>query len=155
MRRTEADAAIPVGRAAFPTAAMRPTHRVLGIASVGLAIALTACGLHVSKHGLSGNILGHSFSAAKGSLPAGFPSAVPAPDSSRVLGGGGGDNRWDAVFAVTGTITSGTTAYESKLRSAGYTITNYQSGSTPVTGGTAIGIDGHHGDRIRRDIPGR
>ncbi len=30
-------------------------------------------------------------------------------------------------------------AYESKLRAAGYTIANYQSGSTPVTAGTSSG----------------
>jgi hypothetical protein len=96
-------------------------------------IAVSACSLHVSKHGISGNILGHSFSGAEGALPAGFPNNVPVPDSSRVLAGGGTNNAWDVAFAVTGAVTSGTSGYESKLRSAGYTITNIRSGSTPVT----------------------
>ncbi len=130
----------PIPRAAAPpSTGRRPVRGTLGIAAVGLAIALTGCGLHVSKNGVSGNILGHSFSASKGSLPAGFPSAVPVPDGSRVLGGGGADNHWDAAFAVTGVITSGTMAYESKLRAAGFTITNYQAGSTPVTSATGSG----------------
>jgi hypothetical protein len=117
----------------------RSVHGLVILAAVGLAVAAAGCGLNVSKHGVSGNIFGHSFSAEKGALPAGFPSSVPTPDASRVLGGGGADNRWDAAFAVTGTLTAGTMAYESKLRSAGFTITNYQAGSTPVTGATGSG----------------
>ena len=101
---------------------------------VAAGLALSACGLHVSKHGVSGNVFGHHFSAASGQLPSGFPSGVPVPDASRVLGGGGADNRWDVGFAVTGSITSGTAAYEAKFRSAGYTVSNIQSGSTPDTG---------------------
>jgi hypothetical protein len=139
MRRTEEDAASPVGPPARRSPTSRPLRRLLGMASVGVALTLSGCGLHVSKSGVSGNILGHSFSVAKGSLPAGFPSAVPTPDSSRVLGGGGADNRWGAVFAVTGTITSGTAAYQSKLSAAGYAITNTHSGSTPVTAATDSG----------------
>jgi hypothetical protein len=102
-------------------------------------MAIAGCSLHVSKNGVSGNIFGHSFSASKGSLPTGFPSDIPTPDASRVLGGGGADKGWDAAFAVTGTITAGTMAYAAKLRSAGYTVSNYQSGTTPVTGTTGSG----------------
>jgi hypothetical protein len=108
----------------FPLAAVAATA----------ALALSACGLHVSKHGVTGNFFGHQFSAASGQLPAGFPSAVPVPDASRVLGGGGADNRWDAGFAVTGSITAGTAAYQAKFQSAGYTLSNIRSGSTPATG---------------------
>jgi hypothetical protein len=103
-------------------------------ALVAVGLTLSACSLHISKHGLSGNALGHSFSAASGQLPAGFPSSVPQPDNSRVLGGGGSDNRWEAAFAVTGSLTPGTTAYQDKFQSAGYTLSNIQSGSTPATG---------------------
>ena len=104
---------------------------------VAVGLALSACGLHVSKHGVSGNILGHSFSASSGQLPTGFPSSVPVPDNSRVLGGAGSDNRWDVAFAVTGSLTQGTTAYQDKLRSAGYTISNVETGSTTVTSNPA------------------
>ena len=51
-----------------------------------------------------------------------------------MLGGGGSDNRWDVAFAVTGSLTQGTTAYQDKFQSAGYTLSNIQSGSTPATG---------------------
>ena len=105
---------------------------VLLLASLGLA--LSACGLHISKHGVSGNVFGHKFSAASGELPSGFPSSVPVPDASRVLGGGGADNKWDVGFAVTGSITTGTAAYQAKFQSAGYTLSNIRSGSTPDTG---------------------
>jgi hypothetical protein len=101
---------------------------------IAVGLGLSACGLHVSKHGVSGNLFGHSFSAASGQLPAGFPSSVPVPDSSRVLIGGGSDNRWDVGFAVTGSLSAGTTAYQDKFQSAGYTLSNIQSGSTPATG---------------------
>lgn len=116
------------------TAKIRPRWTVLGAVCLGLV--LTGCSLHVSKHGVSGNIFGHSFSGAKGSLPAGFPSDVPTPDQSRVLAGGGSDNNWDVAFAVTGAVDAGTTAYQSKLQAAGYTIGNVHTGSTQVTGST-------------------
>ena len=103
-------------------------------ALVAIGLSLSACGLHVSKHGVSGNIFGHRFSAASGQLPAGFPSGVPVPDASRVLGGGGADDRWDVAFAVTGSTAAGTSAYQAKFQSAGYTLSNVQAGSTPVTG---------------------
>jgi hypothetical protein len=99
-----------------------------------MGLALSACGLHISKHGVSGTVFGHSFSASTGQLPAGFPSSVPVPGNSRVLGGGGSDNNWDVAFAVTGSLTQGTTAYQDKFQSAGYTLSNVQSGSTPATG---------------------
>jgi hypothetical protein len=102
----------------------------IAITSAGLL--LSACGLHISKHGVSGNILGHSFSAARGSLPGGFPGGVPVPQGARVLGGGGSNGRWDVAFAATGSATAGATAYEDKFRSAGYTITDAQTGSAPL-----------------------
>ncbi|HEX3980042.1 MAG TPA: hypothetical protein VHW93_02410 [Acidimicrobiales bacterium] len=86
---------------------------------------------------MSGDVFGHTFSAAKGSLPSGFPSNVPVPDNSRVLGGGGTQNNWDVAFAVTGSVTTGTAAYRSKFQSAGYTISGVRSGTTPVTGGAS------------------
>jgi len=104
-----------------------------------VAVALAACSLHISKHGISGNILGHNFSGATGALPAGFPSDVPVPDNSRVLAGGGTQNNWDVAFAVQGTVAQGTTAYQSKLRSAGYTVSNVQSGSAATATSTASG----------------
>ena len=103
-------------------------------ALLAIGLSLSACGLHVSKHGVSGNIFGHRFSAASGQLPAGFPSGVPVPDASRVLGGGGADDRWDVAFAVTGSTAAGTSAYKAKFQSAGYTLSNVQAGSTPITG---------------------
>jgi hypothetical protein len=112
-------------------------HAALAVVVSG--VALSACSLHVSRHGISGNILGHSFSGAEGVLPAGFPNNVPVPDHSRVLAGGGTNNAWDVAFAVTGPVTSGTSGYESKLGAAGYTITNIRSGSTPVTAVTDPG----------------
>ena len=36
---------------------------------VATALALSACSLHISKNGVSGNVFGHHFSAAKGALP--------------------------------------------------------------------------------------
>jgi hypothetical protein len=103
-------------------------------ALVAMGLALSACGLHVSKHGVSVNAFGHRFSASSGQMPVGFPSSVPVPDNSRVLIGGGSDNRSDVGFAVTGSLTQGTTAYQDKFQSAGYTLSNIQSGSTPATG---------------------
>ena len=101
-------------------------------------LVLSACSLHVSKHGISGNVFGHSFSGASGQLPTGFPSDVPVPDHSRVLVGGGTDNDWDVGFAVTGSLSAGTTAYQDKLQSAGYAISNVETGSTTVTSNTAV-----------------
>jgi hypothetical protein len=95
--------------------------------------ALAGCGIHISKNGVSGNILGHSFSGSKGSLPAGFPSQIPIPDDSRVLVGGGTDSRWDVAFAVTGSLATGTSKYQHELGSAGYTVTGIQTGSTADT----------------------
>ena len=119
---------------------LRRGRVVLGVPmAVVAALALSACSLHLSKNGISGNVLGHSFSGSSGALPTGFPSNVPVPDGSRVLGGAGTSNRWDAAFAVTGAVTTGTAAYESKFRSAGYTLTNVESGSTQVTATTSAG----------------
>jgi hypothetical protein len=115
-----------------PDPGLRRTWRWwLPLLAAGLT--LSACGVHISKHGISGNILGHSFSAASGQLPGGFPSNVPQPDNSRVLYGGGADNAWDVAFAVTGSLNPGTAAYRSKLQSAGYTVSTIQSGSAPDT----------------------
>ncbi len=103
-----------------------------------VALSLAACGIHVTKNGISGNILGHSFSGSRGSLPAGWPSSITMPDNYRVIAAGGTDNRWDAVLGVTGSFSSGTAAYQSKLQSAGYTISNVQTGSLP-TGSSGAG----------------
>lgn len=107
---------------------------ILALASVGLV--LSGCSLHVTKNGISGNAFGHNFSGATGALPSGFPSSVPSPGNSRVLAGGGTSNNWDVGFAVTGSTTSGASAYQSKFQSAGYAVTNVQTGSSPVSGGT-------------------
>lgn len=120
---------------------VRRRRTVLATATMGAAAALVlgACSLHITPHGVSGNILGHSFSGATGALPAGFPSDVPVPDNSRVLAGGGTSNDWDVAFAVKGTVTSGTSAYASKLRSAGYSVSNVQSGSAETPTSAASG----------------
>ena len=117
-----------------PGSAGRPGRSLAWALPAVLALTLSACSLHVSSHGVSGNVFGHSFSAAKGALPSGFPSGVPVPDHSRVLGGGGTENNWDAAFAVTGSIAAGAAAYQAKFESAGYTISDVRSGTTPVTG---------------------
>jgi hypothetical protein len=106
----------------------------LAVASVGLVLA--GCGLHVTKHGMSGNAFGHSFSGATGALPAGFPSAVPLPDHSRVMVGGGTGNDWNVTFAVAGPAATGAAAYQAKVQAAGYTVSNLQAGSAPVTPGS-------------------
>jgi hypothetical protein len=114
----------------------RSVARLVCLPSIALAsagLALSACGLHVSKHGVSGNIMGHSFSAASGSLPAGFPGGVPVPAGARVLGGGGTNGRWDVSFAATGSATVGASAYQERFRSDGYTITDAQAGSAPIS----------------------
>ena len=127
------------GRPPRRGAGRRPALAVLVALSVAPAFLLGACSLHVSKNGISGNILGHKFSGASGALPAGFPSDVAVPDSSRVLAGGGTANHWDVAFAVMGTVASGTAAYAAKLRSDGYTVSKVQSGSvtTPTGAGPA------------------
>ncbi len=112
----------------------RGGRSTLAFASVGLVLA--GCSLQVTKHGVSGNAFGHSFSGASGALPTGFPSDVPVPDHSRVLAGGGTGNTWDVSFAATGSTTSATASYQSKFRSAGYTVSNAASGSSPIPGGT-------------------
>jgi hypothetical protein len=98
-------------------------------------LVLSGCSLHVTKHGVSGNAFGHNFSGATGELPAGFPTNVPLPDHSRVLIGGGTNNKWDVAFAVTGSQASETSAYQAKVQSAGYTISNVQTGSPPIASG--------------------
>ena len=123
------------GGARTPSGTRRAAHRVAPstVAVVVAGLALAGCGIHVSKHGVSGNILGHSFSGESGSLPAGFPSGIPAPGHSRVLGGGGVDDRWDAAYAVTGNVTAGMTAYEGEFRTSGFTVTDAENGTTPIT----------------------
>jgi len=128
------------GAEARPPWAHRRLARGVGpllVLSAVTGSVLTGCGLHVTKNGVSGDILGHSFSADRGALPAGFPSDVPTPDHARVLGGGGTDNRWDAAFALNGGVTSGTEAYEDKFRSAGFIITNAEIGTVPTPSSTA------------------
>ncbi len=128
---------IPVGSPAPGSRPRRTWRWLLPLVATGLTVS--ACSLHISKHGISGNVFGHHFSGASGQLPSGFPSTVPVPDNSRVLFGGGTDNDWDVSFAVTGSLSSGTTAYQSKFQSAGYTISNVETGSTTVTSNTAVG----------------
>ncbi len=107
-----------------------------------VAMMLAACGVHISKNGISGNFGGHSFSAASGALPSGFPSAVPVPTGSRVLGGGGSDSRWDVAFAATGNVSAGATSYQAQFRSDGYTVTNVETGSTATPEGQPAGSSG-------------
>jgi len=95
-----------------------------------VGVLSAACSLHISKNGISGNIAGHNFSAVVHSLPSGFPTTVPQPDGSRVLGGGATNGDFDAVFAVSGSVTAGAQAYESKFRSAGFTVTVTNAPST-------------------------
>ena len=120
----------------------RARSRVAVVAAVLVAgLGLSACGLHVSKNGVSGNILGHKFSAAEHQLPAGFPSDIPTPTGATVLGGGGVSDAngggWDAAFALTGTVAAGSTAYQKQFTDAGYTVTDVQtSGPTSVTAPT-------------------
>lgn len=139
MVRTSAGSLAEFGSGIPPSLTAGPgrTWRWRGLSLAAAGLALSACGLHVSKHGVSGSLFGHSFSAASGQLPTGFPSSVPVPDASRVLGGGGADSQWDVGFAVTGSITTGTAAYRAKFQSAGYVISNVQSGSTPGTGSSS------------------
>ncbi len=110
---------------------------VVGAGLLSLALAGSACGLHISKNGISGNILGHKFSAAVHQLPAGFPSAVPLPANSRVLGGGGGSDSqgtvYDAAFAVSGSVPAVFSSYQSTFKNAGYTISNVQPPSSVTT----------------------
>jgi hypothetical protein len=103
-------------------------------------LAATVLGLSACSSGTSvtGSVNGQNYSAASGKLPSGFPSDVPTPSNSRVLGGGGGGNNWAVAFAVSGSVQSGTTAYQSKLTSAGYTIANAQSGASASAAGAAF-----------------
>jgi hypothetical protein len=39
----------------------------------------------------------------------------------------------DVAFAATGDVTASTIAYEGQFRTAGHTVINEESGSTPVT----------------------
>jgi hypothetical protein len=107
---------------------------LLGLTVV--AVGLTACGVHISKNGISGSIDGHQFSAAVKGLPAGFPGDVPLPGGARTLGGAGTNGGYDAAFAVPGVVGAGTQAYESKFRSAGYSVTDIGSPSTTELSGS-------------------
>ena len=121
----------------------RPDRVGAGAAAlVGLSLLLAGCGLHVSKHGISGSVFGHKFSESKGALPTGFPSDIPVPAHSRVVVGGGADNDWNVAFAVTGDVQSGATGYQAQFRSAGYAVTDVQAGSssTPTSGTTSSTI---------------
>jgi hypothetical protein len=110
-------------------------------------LVLGACSIHVTKNGLSGNVLGHKFSAAAHQLPAGFPSDIPTPTGATVIGGAGtsngnsNDTGWDAAFAVTGTVAAGAASYQQQFTNAGYTISNVQSptSTTPTSGASSSG----------------
>jgi hypothetical protein len=103
-------------------------------------LAATVLGLAACSSGTSvtGSVNGQNYAAASGQLPSGFPSAVPTPSNSRVLGGGGSANNWDVAFAATGSVSGATTAYQSKLTSAGYTVANVQSGETASAAGATF-----------------
>ena len=102
------------------------------------AFAFSACSSGSSGTSVSGTVNGQNYSAATGQLPAGFPSDVPTPSNSHVIGGGGGGNNWSVVFGVSGSVQSATTAYQSKLMSAGYTIANSTSGASSSAAGAAF-----------------
>jgi hypothetical protein len=104
----------------------------LPAALVATALGLSACS---SGHSVTGSANGQNFAASTGQLPSGFPSGVPTPSNSRVLGGGGSANNWDVAFAVTGSVSGATTAYQSKLTSAGYTVSNAQSATAASAAG--------------------
>jgi hypothetical protein len=106
------------------------------------ALAFAGCSIHISKNGISGNVLGHKFSAEKGVLPAGFPSEVPSPSNSTVVYGADLDNNFNVGFGVTGSLNSGTQEYESKLSSAGFKISNVQTASTVASSGSGSGETG-------------
>ena len=131
MPATPGDPTTRVARPLVGPGAAEGALRILAFG--GLGLALGGCAVHISKNGISGNILGHSFSGATGALPAGFPSDIPVPDRARVLAGGGTNGRWDAAFAVAGLASAGTGSYEAKLRVAGYTLSNIETGSAPLT----------------------
>ena len=67
----------PVGTP--PSRSTGATWRGWCLPLLASGLALSACGLHVSKHGVSGNVFGHQFSAASGQLPTGFPSRCAGP----------------------------------------------------------------------------
>jgi hypothetical protein len=117
-----------------------PTGAHAAVGLTLLALLVSACSIHVTKNGISGNIAGHKFAASAHSLPAGFPTDVPLPSRSRVIGGAGfSDSRgsgYDAVFAVRGTVTTGLKDYESEFRAAGYKITESSMAPPPATTGT-------------------
>jgi hypothetical protein len=98
-------------------------------------LGLAACSSGTS---VTGSANGHNYSAATGQLPSGFPSDVPTPSNSRVLGGGGSANNWDVAFAVTGSVPAATTAYQSKLTAAGYTVANVQSAASASAAGSTF-----------------
>ncbi len=107
-----------------PSSLGKAGRLALPAALVATALGLSACS---SGHSVTGTANGQNFAASTGQLPTGFPSGVPTPSNSRVLGGGGAGSSWDVAFAVTGSVSGATTAYQSKLTSAGYTVSNAQS----------------------------
>lgn len=108
---------------------------LVGLGASGILVS--ACGIHISKNGISGDIAGHHFSAALHGLPSGFPTDVPLPDSARVIGGAGTNGGYDAIFAVPGTVSTGAQAYEAKFQSAGFTVSNISSPATTELSGSA------------------
>jgi hypothetical protein len=107
---------------------------MLCLGAVG--VLSSACSIHISRNGISGEIGGHKFSAALHGLPAGFPTDVPLPDNARVIGGAGTNRGYDAAFAMPGTVAAGAHAYEAKFQAAGYTVTNIGSPSTTDLSGS-------------------
>ncbi len=107
------------------------------VATAGIALAACSSG---SPSSVSGSVSGSSGSAsgAAGQLPSGFPKDVPVPSNSRVLGGASTGNQSDAAFAVPKPFASATAAYASKLRSAGYTVSNVVSGASGSAAGATF-----------------
>jgi hypothetical protein len=127
------------------------TNRVV-VSAAGVmvaAVVLAGCGIHISKNGISGNIMGHHFSAEKNALPAGFPSDVPLPANSRVLGGGGaGDangSGYEVGFAVAATVDQAFASYQNTFKNAGYTLSNVQA---PESVTTPTGTSGSSGSSV-------
>jgi hypothetical protein len=95
-------------------------------AALAAGLAISACS---SGSSVSGTSNGTNYSAAAGKLPAGFPSDIPTPSNSRVLGGGGVGSNWNVAFALTGSVNDGFNSYQDKFRSEGYTVTDSSSGT--------------------------
>lgn len=109
-------------------------------AAIPGALAAATLGLSACSSGQSvtGTVNGQNYSASSGQLPSGFPSDVPTPSNSRVLGGGGSSNNWDVAFAVQGPVSTAASSYQSKVTSAGYAVSNSQSAAAGAAAGATF-----------------